>query len=263
MTKILFSDLDGTLIDHQGELIHSQDLNALSQLRQNGHLVALCTGRNNIDLIPTLNKIAIPYDYLVLCNGAYIQDAQGHVLKRSDIPLDVAASLLKAFRSYPPLVTYFCDEAHCVFRDSQGVHVLDESGVFKDSSMTFEKWMDAARCFTIIGVHQEDRQTDILDHAVQSILPAYQKAVSWSYNTAYVDIMAHGSSKQSGLVWLCQYLGIPLEDSYAIGDSFNDLGMLQAAGHGFTFQHAPSSLKEVAESIVAGVYEVAQKIHNA
>ena len=120
MTKILFSDLDGTLIDHQGELIHSQDLNALSQLRQNGHLVALCTGRNNIDLIPTLKKIAIPYDYLVLCNGAYIQDAQGHVLKRSDIPLDVAASLLKAFRSYPPLVTYFCDEAHCVFRDSQG-----------------------------------------------------------------------------------------------------------------------------------------------
>lgn len=260
MPKILFSDLDGTLIDHEGKPTHPENFTYLSKVREQGGLVALCTGRNNIDLIPTLNKIAIPYDYLVLCNGAYLVDRNGEVIDRRDISYQLGYEVLEAFCPYEELVIYFCDEKRCVFRDSKGMHVLDAEGVLHDSDVSFERLVQQADRFTIIGVNQEDHGTEILNQAVQAILPAHTLSLSWFYNTTYVDIMAHGASKGNGMQRLCQYLGIDLEDCYAIGDSFNDISMLQAAGHGFTFSHAPEPLRNEAEAIVEGVYQVCQRM---
>ena len=47
-----------------------------------------------------------------------------------------------------------------------------------------------------------------------------------------VEFVPKGTSKATGIDWLCRHMGIKNEDTYAIGDSVNDLDMLSFVGHG-------------------------------
>ena len=54
---------------------------------------------------------------------------------------------------------------------------------------------------------------------------------------------------------VCHYLNIPLSDSIAIGDSMNDLEMLQTAGTGICMQNGSEKLKKIADDICPSVSE--------
>ena len=59
-----------------------------------------------------------------------------------------------------------------------------------------------------------------------------------------VECVPKGTSKATGIAWLCKYLGVPREETYAIGDSVNDLDMLAYVGHGIAMGNATQSPKE-------------------
>lgn len=262
MRKILFSDLDGTIIGEQSLPLHEKNLPGLNQFRQAGHLVALCTGRNHIDLLPTLKISPIPYDYLVLCNGSYIVDSRGQVIEEHPIPLLLGKEMLEKFAKEKQLVTYFCDEHYCVCKNSSGIRVIDQSGKiseYSDSSL-FYTYLKEAEKLTIIGINQEDHQTDFLDAYVKDVLPQYERYISWSYNTTYIDIMAKGSSKGNGMLRLADYLHIPVKNVYAVGDSFNDISMLQQAGTSYTFHRSELKVQKQADHLIDALYEVIEDI---
>ena len=58
-----------------------------------------------------------------------------------------------------------------------------------------------------------------------------------------------------------EYLGINKEDTYAIGDSINDLEMLQCVGHGIAMGNATQVAKDVAEYVTTDIHE--DGIYNA
>lgn len=261
MKKILFSDLDGTIISRDHAL-HKHNLEALKELQRQGHLVALCTGRNNIDILPTLKQIAIPYDYLVLCNGAYIVDKDGQIIYEKDIEQMSGREMLEEFSKEDRLVTYFCDGEYCVMKNSQGTRLLDKNGDIHDTKgyEVYYQHLQNAKHFTIIGINQEDEKTDFLDGYVKNTMPKYDGKISWFYNTAYIDIMAPESSKGLGMMRLAKYLGFEEEQVYAIGDSYNDVSMISMAGHGYTFNRSEEDVKKQADHLVDYLYEVVNDI---
>ena len=58
-----------------------------------------------------------------------------------------------------------------------------------------------------------------------------------------------GVSKGSAVRNLCQYLGIPLEHAVAVGDEWNDISMIQAAGIGAAVKNAVDAVKEAADYV--------------
>ena len=48
--KILFTDLDGTLVNNQ-DPINIRDIEALHKFQKEGHKVVLCTGRTYHDIV--------------------------------------------------------------------------------------------------------------------------------------------------------------------------------------------------------------------
>ena len=74
-------------------------------------------------------------------------------------------------------------------------------------------------------------------------------------NNTHVDICANGCSKGAGLKFIEDYFHTPHQLVGAIGDSFNDIPLLQASGIGFTFDYGPSDLKKEADYIVDSVGE--------
>ena len=75
------------------------------------------------------------------------------------------------------------------------------------------------------------------------------------------DVIAKESSKANGLKILCEYFHIPVSETYAFGDSMNDLEILQEAGTGIAMGNAVPKLKEVADYVTDRIDE--NGIYNA
>ena len=54
---------------------------------------------------------------------------------------------------------------------------------------------------------------------------------------------------------VCEYLHVNREDTYAVGDSVNDLDMLNYVGHGIAMGNATEPAKEAAEYITTDIHE--------
>ena len=65
------------------------------------------------------------------------------------------------------------------------------------------------------------------------------------------EISKAGVSKREGLSFLANYLGTDLAHTMAMGDSENDLSMINAAGIGVAMENATEDVKAVANFITA------------
>ena len=71
MGKILFLDIDGTLVDYENHLPDSA-AQAVRQARERGHRVYVCTGRSRAEVYPWLWDIGL--DGMIGGNGSYVED---------------------------------------------------------------------------------------------------------------------------------------------------------------------------------------------
>jgi Cof subfamily protein (haloacid dehalogenase superfamily) len=65
----------------------------------------------------------------------------------------------------------------------------------------------------------------------------------------FLEFLAPGVSKGQAVTWLARRAGIPLEQTMAIGDQFNDLEMIEAVGHGVAMPSAPLEVQAAARYI--------------
>lgn len=80
----------------------------------------------------------------------------------------------------------------------------------------------------------------------------------------YFEIMTCNASKGIALHELCSFLNIPVENSIAIGDYFNDLELMKSAGYSVAVKNAPKEVQQAANEITASCTEggVGQFIYN-
>lgn len=60
----------------------------------------------------------------------------------------------------------------------------------------------------------------------------------------WIDFMNHGVDKGSGVAHLCAQLGIDEADAAAVGDTYNDIPMLERVGHSFIVANAEAHMEE-------------------
>ena len=69
--RIIFFDIDGTLIDMEKKRITERTLDALRRLQQNGILLAIATGRSPL-IVPKFD--GVEFDVFLTYNGSYCYD---------------------------------------------------------------------------------------------------------------------------------------------------------------------------------------------
>jgi len=80
----------------------------------------------------------------------------------------------------------------------------------------------------------------------------------------FIEVLNPSVDKGEALEFVCRHLGISLLDVIAIGDSWNDAPLLDAAGFGIAMGSAPPELRSHADAVVADVEHdgVAEAIYN-
>ena len=75
--KIIFIDVDGTLLDYENVLPKSADL-AIKEAKKRGHRVYICTGRSKAEVYDYLWDIGL--DGMIGGNGSYVEDGDTVVM---------------------------------------------------------------------------------------------------------------------------------------------------------------------------------------
>ena len=96
--------------------------------------------------------------------------------------------------------------------------------------------------------------------AMDYINKHYSDTCAAFQNKNHVDVCGVGCSKGTGINHVVDYFNINESDVYGIGDSWNDLPLLDSVKHGYTFTYAPHEVKDKAEKIVGSLSEAIQDI---
>ena len=246
---VVFFDIDGTLWD-ENMIIPESTKRAIKQLQENGHKAFICTGRamgNVCD--PQFD--AIGFDGFVAACGNHVE-MDGKILHERNLSYEDVKRIYDVCHKYHMPIIF--EGTTCQWLDREGfegdsyityiVEKLKDSAVFLDECELEEI---QANKFSALANEQTD-------------YPAIVKELS-----SYFDFMDHGdgiveavptgTSKATGIAWLCNYLDIAIDDVYAIGDSINDLAMLQFAGHSIAMGNASQAAKEAADYITTHIHE--------
>ena len=91
--RIIFFDIDGTLIDMEKKRITERTLDALRRLQQNGILLAVATGRSPL-IVPKFD--GVEFDVFLTYNGSYCYDRRGDIFVSPIPPQDVQTLIQNA-----------------------------------------------------------------------------------------------------------------------------------------------------------------------
>lgn len=240
--KVIFFDIDGTILDHDKEIpLSTRD--TIRSLKEHGHHVAIATGRAPF-MFEDLRK-ELDIQSFISFNGQYVV-FENEVIYENPLNKNTLANLLDfAEKENHPLV--FMSEENMMA--TTGLHPLIEQSM---GSLKF--------------THPEQNRNYYLEKNIYQTLlfcekgqdKGYQryediKLIRW--HDVSTDILPVNGSKAEGIKHLAKRLNIAKENIYAFGDGLNDLEMIEYVGTGVVMGNAVDSLKELADFITKPVDE--------
>ena len=245
--KILFFDIDGTLITKDTFKMPDSARRALRKAKENGHLVYVNTGRVYSIIDPYIREIG--FDGYVCGCGTYIQSGEEILLEKEieeqeckriiqllkDCKIDAVLEAKEDvfFENKENLPTDFTRMREHFAKSGYGVKKNWDS-----DSVIFDKLFAMANSESNVSLfHKElEEKYDIIDRGNNC-----------------VEVIPKGYSKGTGIKYLLDYHNIPHENSFAFGDSSNDLPMLEYVANSIAMGDSDSSVYDVATFITKDV----------
>lgn len=236
--KLIALDMDGTLLldDHT---ISQENREAIEEVRKKGIEVMLCTGRHLTSCQEHAKSLQLS-SYLVTVNGSEIWDGNGKLIERKTIPVESMEKIMEVSNRHGG--ESWIASIHEVFREKLPDNLADY------------EWLKYG-----IDTYEPEVKEGILKELIDD--PNLELSNSSPTN---IEINARGVNKATALEKICTFTGITMDEVMAVGDSLNDIKLLQRAGLGVAMDNAQPEVKEVADWITGSNVEhgVAQAIRH-
>lgn len=240
--KIIFFDIDGTLVDMDTKQISKKTLYALHALQKKNIMLCLATGRGPIG-VPHFPHIK--FDVNLTFNGSYCYSdtkcIHHHAIPKEDIlqivknasninrPVSIATKDgMYANGKDDDLVQYFAFsnlEVHVV---ENFLDIIEEKEIYQ----------------MMLGCRKDDYE------AIMENVNHAQIAAWWS---RAIDIIPKNAGKGKGIEKVLEYYHLDASQALAFGDGNNDIEMLQAVGCGVAMGNASNELKSIADEVCKSV----------
>lgn len=247
MPKLIFFDIDGTLWDENMQMPEST-VPALKALQKNGHKIFLCSGRAR-GIIKDPRLLDIGFDGIVAACGNHIE-IDGKVVYEKLLTPELTKRVVELLRiCHMPVVL-----------EGPEYHWIDEKG-FEDDPYVLYLFKEMGQSAKPLQGYTEEIRInkfsgDLLpDTDYERIKRELGDEFEFLVHEGnVVEFVPKGTSKATGIAWLCSYLHVAREDTYAVGDSVNDLDMLGYVGHGIAMGNGTAPAKEAAEYVTADIH---------
>lgn len=245
MYKLIAIDIDDTLINDEKE-VTSATQQALEQAVAQNVVVTLATGRAyaSAQAIARQTGLNVP---IITYQGALVKNLlDEQVLYERYVPVEAATKLFEyCIRHNLHLQTYIDDKLYSR-EDNDKIKeytALNRTPYYVEPD--FKKLVDLPTPKMLII--DEPAFLDELAPKLRELLGDQVHITKSKPN--FLEIMHHEGTKGHALRFLAAHFGCSLADCIAIGDSWNDHEMLEAAGLGVAMGNAIPALKEIADYI--------------
>lgn len=254
--RLIALDLDGTLVP-QSEGIAPGVVEAIERVTSAGAHVVAATGRS-LSTTGYVARAAGMHEFAVVSNGAMLVTIDPEEVMHA-LTFD-ASGVLEALMSSVPGATFAVERTDGVFLTSR--HFID-GGVSLDIREVDPQELGAEPVVRVIV-----RSDEHLDSGLGHIAADFDMhSISFGVtDVAWLDLGRKDVNKATGLQGLCARLEIDREDVLAIGDSMNDIEMLQWAGCSVAMGSARPQIQELADHVTgsvpgAGVVQVLEQLY--
>ena len=239
--KIIFFDIDGTLIDTQIKRVSEKTLEALRRLRARGIRICLSTGRSPVSL-PRFEGVT--FDALITFNGSYCYDRTQTIFSQPIPPQDVRRLLANAAALGRPVCAATKDRLAANGRDADLVDYFAIAGLEVPVAQDFEAVCRQDVYQFMLGSREEE-------------YPALMDGVSGAKIAAWwdraVDVIPAAGGKGTGVEKALAYFHLDRAQAMAFGDGGNDVEMFGAVGLGVAMENASAVLKAAAGDVCGHV----------
>ena len=262
MAKIVFLDVDGTLIDYEAKCPASA-AKAVELARAKGNKVYICTGCSKAEIaqrdLPEL-------DGMIGANGGYVEDA-GQVVMHQSLTVDEVKHIVD-----------WCNERHLGFYLEANSGMYINSWFVEQAPATMIKYAQgkganleaaqaAAESFISGMIRTDDLYRDDVNK-VSFILSSYQdhldskeefptlEANTWGGKgelALFGDLGPSGITKKHAIQVLLDHLGADVSDTISFGDAKIDLSMFELCAYNVAMGNGGPEIKEAADYITADV----------
>jgi hypothetical protein len=239
-------DIDGTLLDKNSQITQST-CDALQKIKEKGITITFATGRFYPDAIYFAKLLGFSCP-MILLHGALIQSQDGKVIRKQGLPPESIPILIEIAKKEKVPFQIFHEnflviekkskwnDVYLSFSEIKPVIVPDINQYLKNHKSPFS--------FIYLGTEQRMAK---LKKVVEDRLNNTIAIASAHPNL--LEIIAPDVSKGRALKELAAMKNIPLSQTIAIGDSYNDMEVLKAAGLGVAMGNAPQEVKDIADYI--------------
>ena len=229
MKYLIFLDIDGTLLARGG--VPSRTLTAIQKAVDEGHFVFINTGRSKGN-VPFSHLKDVPLTGIVAGLGAYIE-MEGEVLFSHAMPKDEIAFAMQVADDIGTGLVLEGEDMLLDYLPEQ----LDPHWVSNRPAV--ESVEDMERRFPDLRVSKISFTKPLSPEAAER-LSARLGVIS---HPTYAEIFSKGFSKATAMDFLKARLNIADDHVIAMGDSLNDVSMLEAAGTGIAMGNAREDVK--------------------
>lgn len=262
--KIIATDVDGTLVDSelQVSLENKKIIKAINAL---GKHVVIATGRSHLGAIEFFKNQGI--ECAKICsNGAVIVDEQGNIIESSPANIKIIqryVQILTEYNVYFELATNYGSVMQDFSRRENYMKDLEAAGHIQSGEYFWKVISERVEEGTLKLVDSYDEIFSIEETEVYKIFAISENRVlleqlrtklcadselcitsSWSNN---LEINGKGVSKGNAIKAYAEKLGYDVSDVMAIGDSYNDVSMFEAAGLAVAMGNAPKDVQELCD----------------
>lgn len=217
--KIIFFDIDGTIMEESNGRILPSTINAIKKARENGHYAVINTGRTNYMLEKRLQE-TIGFDGYLLGCGTTIQ-FQGKNLLHRTITKEIADEIIKELRICK--IDAVLEGEYALYLDEEeNIHTDFFKQYLLEKELTYKKWDDINLSMDKFFMYADENSNFERFHSVLE--------TSFDFidrERGFWEVVPKEFSKASAIQFLIDYLHMDIEDTVAIGDSNNDLSMLE------------------------------------
>lgn len=260
--KIIFLDVDGTLVDYQGRIPNSA-ICAVKKARERGHRVYISTGRSRAEVYPEIWDIGL--DGMIGGNGSYVEDHEKVVMHQL-ITLEQCTRVVDWLHSRK--LEFYLESNSGLYAsehfDTRGVETMTAYAhgkgkvdvVYTDVRQAFPDMIFGANLYR----DDVNKISYILD-SYQDFLDTREQfpdLVSGTWGgkgelALFGDLGVKDITKAHAIDTLLEYLHADRADTIAFGDAKVDIPMLEYCGIGVSMGNGGDEIRQMADYVTDDV----------
>ena len=267
MIKLIASDMDGTLLNHNHK-IPKENVKLINFAKNQGIEFVVATGRAYYEALPALNEENINCD-VISFNGGIVYDKNGNIISITPmLPKDLyyTIEILKSFDISYQLYTKNTIYTTSIETDINAyIDLIRSNGYEPDVehlSAEAQQKLEVGYITEVENIElylNEKENPPIKIIAISNDISKLENAAKLlSENTSIsvtssgannIEIMHKNATKGTALKEIAKIYGINLENAVAIGDNLNDQAMLDIVGYSVAMKNGNIKLKEQAKYV--------------